>query len=418
MTPFATKTNWSNAQIAKARATRDKVSVRGRIYGSVYQAFVKLGLPTTVHQAFRKTLKIRRKLVFVHDGRRYRFTIIRKDPKQRVLPSKTRQTRQSRMGHSFLELIATKLIDNLKHDPFEQEFRHSLNLNVQHSGGTSGYRVSLGKVGSGWAQLEVWYDRATGSKEPHLYVGIHSPSVKALARLLRRKQKDIQPLTLFPNGMDQSGSILVYPRHIPRNRLSQLFVEQHGKRMLAGKYFFDPISSATERAKVVRNAADFIRDILSIDDQDQVEDEREVAAVEAIKSNGKLTKTERRQLLSARIGQGQFRAALINEWRSCAVIGCSIGSLLRASHIKPWSTSSNKDRLNPANGLLLVATLDAAFDAGLISFSNRGAMLISRSFATSERKSLGLADGLRLRRPPSKAQQKFLKYHREHVFKG
>jgi putative restriction endonuclease len=39
--------------------------------------------------------------------------------------------------------------------------------------------------------------------------------------------------------------------------------------------------------------------------------------------------------------------------------------MLRASHIKPWSDCSNRERLDPLNGLLLVAHIDALFDNGL-----------------------------------------------------
>lgn len=38
-----------------------------------------------------------------------------------------------------------------------------------------------------------------------------------------------------------------------------------------------------------------------------------------------------------------------------------------ASHIKPWRKCSNKERLDPQNGLLLTARINALFDCGLIS---------------------------------------------------
>ena len=37
-------------------------------------------------------------------------------------------------------------------------------------------------------------------------------------------------------------------------------------------------------------------------------------------------------------------------------------SLLFASHIKPWSDSNNKERLDPYNGFLLTPNLDVCFD--------------------------------------------------------
>lgn len=87
--------------------------------------------------------------------------------------------------------------------------------------------------------------------------------------------------------------------------------------------------------------------------------------------------TEREQLVAARMGQGLFRKELISIWGSCSVTGYSLTSLLVASHIKPWRWSSNKERLDPSNGLLLTPNLDKAFDRFLISFASSGNILIS-----------------------------------------
>jgi putative restriction endonuclease len=65
-------------------------------------------------------------------------------------------------------------------------------------------------------------------------------------------------------------------------------------------------------------------------------------------------------------------------WKGrCAVTGTNVAALLRASHIKPWRVSDNGERLDPENGLLLVANLDAAFDARLVSFRDEGTILSS-----------------------------------------
>lgn len=125
-------------------------------------------------------------------------------------------------------------------------------------------------------------------------------------------------------------------------------------------------------------------------------------------------KTLKQTLIEARLGQGQFRANVAKRWNSqCAVTGCSIAQLLRASHIKPWSKSSNRDRLNPANGILLVAHVDALFDCGMISFADDGAMLVSAQIANDiEQFNLPV----RLRREPTKAEKQFLAHHRRYVF--
>jgi hypothetical protein len=124
--------------------------------------------------------------------------------------------------------------------------------------------------------------------------------------------------------------------------------------------------------------------------------------------------TKKHMLVEARLGQGQFRANVARRWNGkCAVTGSSIAPLLRASHIKPWAKSSNRDRLNPANGIFLAAHLDALFDCGLISFSDQGKMLAS-AHVTDELKQFSLPN--RLRRKPTKEEKQFLAYHRRHVF--
>lgn len=126
-----------------------------------------------------------------------------------------------------------------------------------------------------------------------------------------------------------------------------------------------------------------------------------------------LKETERQALKLARIGQGEFRFRLMEVWNErCAVTGSNIQALLRASHIKPWRESNNSERLNPENGLLLMANLDAAFDAMLISFSDEGTMLFSKALRDNPHQLLGLKLGAALSRRPSAQQQNFLQYHR------
>lgn len=98
--------------------------------------------------------------------------------------------------------------------------------------------------------------------------------------------------------------------------------------------------------------------------------ESEVAALGA---------TEKEALVRQRLGQDRFRKALIDYWGKCPLTGISEPAMLRASHIKPWAQcESDAERLDVFNGLLLSAHWDAAFDAGLVSFSDDG-MPIFRS---------------------------------------
>ncbi len=126
--------------------------------------------------------------------------------------------------------------------------------------------------------------------------------------------------------------------------------------------------------------------------------------------------TTRETLANARVGQGAFRASVRQMWDSrCCVTGTTILDAIRASHIKPWKDSSDDERLNPANGLPLIATLDALFDAGLISFALDGRLLVSKRIKSDQRMALGLNRRNLLRRP-SRATAQFLEFHRKHRF--
>lgn len=119
-------------------------------------------------------------------------------------------------------------------------------------------------------------------------------------------------------------------------------------------------------------------------------------------------------LVKIRIGQAQFRADLMRIWDGeCAVTGCAVRQVLRASHVKPWSESKDRERRDPANGLLLTAHLDALFDVGFISFADDGAMLISPELPDSARKIFGLQGGLRVK--PNTKLAGYLKHHRQHI---
>lgn len=132
--------------------------------------------------------------------------------------------------------------------------------------------------------------------------------------------------------------------------------------------------------------------------------------VERIKRTVK-NKTTKKRLIDARLGQGRFRADVGDRWDGrCAVTGCAISAVVRASHIKPWSESTNRERLNPANGIFLAAHIDALFDRGLISFSNNGSMLLSPQIDLGERRRLRLPRPLR--RKPDREERKFFEYHR------
>ncbi|MGA4083352.1 HNH endonuclease [Ralstonia pseudosolanacearum] len=124
-------------------------------------------------------------------------------------------------------------------------------------------------------------------------------------------------------------------------------------------------------------------------------------------------------LIKARLGQGKFRREVLARWgHRCAVTGCAVPQVLRASHAKPWRESSDDERLDPDNGLPLIATLDALFDSGLISFDATGQMEISPQLDAIQRASLLTHVPHALAKPPGDRLAGYLAAHSRMVFRN
>ncbi|MCP1546190.1 HNH endonuclease [Methylorubrum extorquens] len=121
--------------------------------------------------------------------------------------------------------------------------------------------------------------------------------------------------------------------------------------------------------------------------------------------------TDAERIAIVRTAQGIFRRHLDRYWnKACAITGVQDRGLLRASHITPWAVSSDYERVDVYNGLLLSALWDAAFDQGLVSFSDDGHLLVSPKL--SERAIAVLTDGRPVTVPVSAGHAPYLKDHR------
>ena len=89
--------------------------------------------------------------------------------------------------------------------------------------------------------------------------------------------------------------------------------------------------------------------------------------------------------------------------------------LLIASHIKPWSESSNEEKLDPYNGLLLLPNYDKLFDKHLISFDDDGKIIISPQIKKEEYKVLGISANDKLFNV-FKQNKPYLKTHRKKFY--
>jgi hypothetical protein len=124
--------------------------------------------------------------------------------------------------------------------------------------------------------------------------------------------------------------------------------------------------------------------------------------------------TEIERLVVQRIGQDIFRAGLIDYWQGrCPLTGITDTALLRASHIVAWKDcTSDAERLDVHNGLLLSALWDAAFDRGLVTFDDEGRPVLSVSLSESARTELRWQNPI----PLTDKHRRRLAWHRANIF--
>lgn len=78
--------------------------------------------------------------------------------------------------------------------------------------------------------------------------------------------------------------------------------------------------------------------------------------------------------------------------------------------------SSNKERLDLFNGLLLIPNLDTTFDQGLITFDTKGNIVISSRLSKTDIELLGIRKGMNIK--VNRSHLKYLKFHNEMLFEG
>lgn len=219
-------------------------------------------------------------------------------------------------------------------------------------------------------------------------------------RIFEREQKDVYTLDKVPNY-----NVIALQKADPHYYYASLYINPDNELESLQKFFENSqIKAIVEKHNII------------------------------FSDNSGKNATERIQQILARVGQGVYRENLEKLWNSaCAVTGCQIREVLRASHAKPWKDCKDEERLDGHNGLLLSANYDALFDKGLISFSplkEGWKIMISPSIDKSQLERdesqlelLGINKNDCLK-PPKKLKLEdeekidvFLKYHREHIFK-
>jgi len=204
-----------------------------------------------------------------------------------------------------------------------------------------------------------------------------------------------------PLALDGNGRQSVYLTQISASLASALFA-------LIGKEATSVADVGHEISKIERDSPAPERDI--------EEWERRVEV--SITADAAIRETERTALVQARRGQGLFRENVRAVERACRITHVERMEHLVASHVQPWRDSSNEQRLDGENGLLLTPTVDHLFDKGFISFEDDGRLIVSPVADQWSLKRMGVdTDGRVNVGGFSECQRRYLDFHRENVLR-
>jgi len=196
--------------------------------------------------------------------------------------------------------------------------------------------LEFGKSGENWEgigwRVKVHFTELANKVRPKDHIDILRP-------LLPDKYSPLQP-----NG---NGLQSVYLTDVPTT-LAELLIGLIGQEVA-------PIAMSAAKVTPV-----------SIDDLDSWERKIE----QGVANDPSIPDTNRLAIIRARKGQGLFKERVGKIESKCRITGV-------ASHCKPWCDSTNEERLNGENGLLLTPSIDHLFDRGFIGFENNGSLVIS-----------------------------------------
>lgn len=112
----------------------------------------------------------------------------------------------------------------------------------------------------------------------------------------------------------------------------------------------------------------------------------------------------------------RFRQELLERWgHSCAVCGLPNEAVLRAVYCKPWTDSSDQERIDPANGVLLCANHAALYEDGQISFTGAGTLRMVKELQP-EALRYNLKKHTRIQ--ATEENTPYFRWHRNNLFKS
>jgi hypothetical protein len=137
---------------------------------------------------------------------------------------------------------------------------------------------------------------------------------------------------------------------------------------------------------------------------------------EQVQTDDSVSETDREAIVRARRGQGLFKLRVVQIETRCRITLVDNLTHLVASHCKPWRDSSNEERLNGENGLLLTPSVDHLFDRGFIGFEDSGDLIISPVAHKPSLQRMGIETNRVVNVGGfTEGQREFLEYHRNAV---
>jgi hypothetical protein len=248
----------------------------------------------------------------------------------------------------------------------------------------------FGATGTNWSQIgwrvSVRWRRLANAIRPKDHI----------ARLRLELASKYAPLTPDGNGLQS-----VYLTQVSSGLASALFA-------LIGKEAPGLADVGHDISKIERDSPAPERDI--------EEWERRVEL--AIAADTTIRETEKAALVQARRGQGLFRENVRSIELACRITHVERMEHLIASHVQPWRDSSNEQRLDGENGLLLTPSVDHLFDKGFISFEDSGQLIVSPVADQRSLKRMGIEIDPRVNVGAfSQGQRRYLEFHRENVLR-
>ena len=129
-----------------------------------------------------------------------------------------------------------------------------------------------------------------------------------------------------------------------------------------------------------------------------------------------LTETESEAKTKVRLGKQKFRNELMDHWNGkCAICEIELPALLKASHSKPWKDSTESERLNTYNGVLLCYNHAALYDEGFIAIDGQGRVHISPQIPEEDYEKYAIHAKVKVAR--TEENKYYFKWHKRHLFR-